>query len=344
MAKIVTEIFRSPLKLGAATLYTDSMSKNDFITIPSRKEILALMQKQTAEPVVRETTLPVTTGEGFVRVTATERPSKGTLALTDFAKHTGAGEMGTSEIWLRGRGHQADTVQTYQAVGEDGPRMFTHRAVNTANVGVVPLLLNGDAQPFGTKQTKDGQTVLTIGNSTPLYPQAAAEPGAAACLDRNLIPPDDRHPATIGFKQVGTFTAPDNGRQCPCYRWHEQYFVLHTNNAGHTAWFRCSPIAVQTLNDQANSDLATKNVLFAAPFSSQQKFRERTQGAIANDELTLSQFSLGRFLQDTFLPELVKSTTFTLSNDIDMVAFTDRKLSRLNVTLRDTEQDNTQGR
>ena len=294
------------------------MNKNDFITIPTQKDI-----------------------EDYL--TFSGKPSCPTLNATAFAQHTGLTTVYelfpdntavVTETWLRNKGDH-DTVMVNQA-DTKGRHDFASREVDDATVGVMPCLLNVDDQPFRTAMDQIGQTVLTLNNGIFRYPQTAATTEAAAYLDRNLIPTDDRHPEVIGIKQVGTYTAPDTGRVMPCYRWRGDYYVQHTNQDGHTAWFRCDPVAVVPL---PNNKLVARNALFAAPFSSRQKFRERTQGVMADDELNLAKFGLGRFLADTFLPELIKSTTFGLTYPVDKIAFTDRKLSRLNVTLRNTETD-----
>ena len=274
-----------------------------------------------------------------------QKASTTNIDATAFAKHTGLATVNKLfpedtaeyiEVWLRNKSER-DTVTTY-LTDNKSRYYFSPRQVDDTTVGVMPCLLNVDGQPFRTAMDQIGQTVLTLNNGVFRYPQTAATTEAAAYLDRNLVAPDDRHPEIIGIKQVGTYTAPDTGRVMPCYRWRGDYYVQHTNQAGHTAWFRCDPVAVVPL---PNNKLCAKNTLFAAPFSSRQKFRERTQGVMADDELNLAQFGLGRFLADTFLPELIKSTTFGLTYPVDKIAFTDRKLSRLNVTFRNTEADHT---
>ena len=267
-----------------------------------------------------------------------QKASTPNISATAFAKHTGLATVNKLfpedtaeyiEIWLRNKSER-DTVTTY-LTDNKSRYYFSPRQVDDTTVGVMPCLLNSDGQPFNTAMDQIGQTVLTLNNGVFRYPQAATTPEEAADLD-HVMASDNK----FGLKQVGTYTAPDTGRVMPCYRWRGDYYVQHTNQAGHTAWFRCDPVAVVPL---PNNQLCAKNTLFAAPFSSRQKFRERTQGVMANDELNLAQFGLGRFLADTFLPELIKSTTFGLTYPVDKIFVGTGKLSRLNVTLRNTAAD-----
>lgn len=306
-----------------------------FIILPTQDVIKTVLNR---ESIVSETT--ITNERGYTRIT-TAINNDLPLTATDFARHTGLSvahdaDTALNEIWLGNRGELRDTVQIYQA-DANGRHTFTQRKVDTATVGVMPCFLNHDVHPFGTVTT-DGQKQLAIGKNhaaLPCYPGSAVDANTAAALDHDLqalANLDDRHPAKIGFALVGSYTAPDTGRQCPCYRWHEQNYVLHTNRDGHRAWFRCEPINVRVVDDEQGV-LLTDQILFAAPFSNLANFRDRTQAVGANDELAVSQFSLNRYLQDVFLPELIKSTTFGLSHDVDMVAFTHPKLRKLNTTL-----------
>lgn len=289
------------------------MSKNDFITIPTQDDMAAILNQNS---------------------------SRENLNATAFAKHTGLATVNKFfpedtaeyiETWLRNKSER-DTVTVYQTNAKSR-HAFPPREVDDTTVGVMPCLLNENGKPFCTATDQIGQTVLTINNGVFRYPQDATTPEEAADLDR-LLASENK----FGCKQVGTYTAPDTGRVMPCYRYRGNYYVQHTNKEGHTAWFRCDLVAVQPLN---NDRFLFEKILFAAPFSSRQKFRERTQGVMANDELTMSQFALGRFLTDTFLPELIKSTTFGLTHPVDKIFVGTGKLSRLNVTLRNTEIDNT---
>lgn len=250
-----------------------------------------------------------------------------TLTATAFARHTGltTTDQTTANVWLCNKGDLRDAVAIYQT-GDHGHRVFAQRPVDDATVGVAPRLVVGDVTPFGTKRIPDGQTALTIGRRLARYPQSQADSATAAFLDNRLASNNQ-----LGLQKVGGYTAPDTGSQCPCYRFREQYYVQHTNRDGLTTWFRCDPVIVQRTPD--TNDLKITNVLFAAPLANRNNFRSCTQGNIAGDELWIGQFTLGKFLQATVLPELIKSASFGLTTPLDKIVFPHPKLTTLAVDL-----------
>ena len=215
------------------------------------------------------------------------------------------------EVWLNTLGDNTQEVQTYTwRDARDGGNRLHSRNVLSQHVAVVPCFV---AREDGVDvRLIDGENLLTVNGKVAYYPQSQVTAAERQDLNHAYYLLNNQHENTM--KLVGGYTRPvryDYERQKYhiqkdlCFNFQGKNYVRVMLPDGACEWVNCEPIKAYKTTD---GQVLPKQTLLAGSFDQPETYFEANYLVGPNQELTVQDYHLGKFLNNELLQDLRNST------------------------------------